>query len=272
MATIILIRGGGDMASGVALRMFRAGFRVAVTELPQPLAIRRRVSFAEAIYNGECQVEEATGRVVKDPTDTLRIMQLFAKNLVPVLIDPQGEAIKALYPTVVVDARMLKEAVPLIPTRIKLIIGLGPGFTAGENCHAAIETQRGHRLGRVLWQGSPQLDSGIPDSVGSHQAERVLRAPASGVLETQVEIGDHVEAGQTVAVVGGENVLAPFAGVLRGILHPGVEVSQGLKIGDIDPRDDPSYCTLVSDKSLAVAGGVMEAILSRPELRPHLWK
>ena len=269
---IVLVRGGGDLASGVALRLHRAGLRVVITELPQPLAIRRRVSFAEAVYNGECSVEEINARLVKDPTDTLRVLQIFAKNQIPVLIDPPGEAIKSLHPSVVVDGRMLKKRAELIPTVVKLIIGLGPGFVAGENCHAVIETKRGHTLGRVIWKGESEIDSGIPESVDARQAERVLRAPQAGILVTQAEIGDHLEAGQTVAVVNGKEVIAPFKGVLRGLLHPGFEVWAGLKIGDVDPRDNPQHCTLVSDKSLAVGGGVLEAILSRTDLRPHLWQ
>jgi xanthine dehydrogenase accessory factor len=153
-----------------------------------------------------------------------------------------------------------------------LVIGLGPGFVAGENCHAVVETNRGHRLGRVIWQGTPQCDTGIPERVVDHGAERVLRAPADGVLQAYAKIGDHLEAGQPVVEVAGQPVLAPFRGVLRGLLHPGLCVRQGLKVGDVDPRDDPLYCSLVSDKSLAIGGGVLEAILSRPELRPYYWE
>ena len=268
---IVLIRGGGDLASGVALRLHRAGLRVVVAELEQPLAVRRLVSFAEAIYAGEISVEGVTGRRVTDASDTLRILQIFAKGQIPVLVDPRADSVNSLHPTVVVDARMTKRRAELIPTPVNLIIGLGPGFVVEENCHAVVETLRSFHLGRVYWQGSAQPDTGLPDPVRGQSAERVLRAPVDGVLEAQAEIGEHVEAGQPVAEVAGEAVLAPFAGVLRGLLHSGVPVRAGLKIGDVDPRDDPSYCTLVSDKALAVAGGVLEAILSRPELRANLW-
>jgi xanthine dehydrogenase accessory factor len=274
---IVLIRGGGDLASGVALRLYRAGLRVVITEMPQPLAVRRLVSFAEAVYSGETNVEGVAGRRVSDPTDTLSVLQVLAKGKIPVLVDPQGEAIQALHPHVVVDGRMTKRRAELIPIAIKLIIGLGPGFIAGENCHAVVETNRGHMLGRVIWQGAPEPNTGLPEAVGDRRFERVLRAAAAGVLKPIVEIGDHLEPGQLIAEVvpedGGEAqpVLAPFKGVLRGLLHPGLPVQPGLKIGDVDPRDDPSFCSLVSDKSLAVGGGVLEAILSRPELRPQLW-
>ena len=272
MSTLILILGAGDLASGVALRLHRAGLKVVMTELPQPLAVRRLVCFSEAVYTGEATVEGVSAKRVKDPTDNLRVLMVLTKGSIPLLVDPQAESVKAIHPTVVVDARMTKKRAELISTPIQLIIGLGPGFVPGENCHAAIETSRGHMLGRVYWQGAPQEDTGVPDEVSQHRAERVLRAPAGGLLETHAEICDHLYEGQLVAEVAGQQVLAPFAGTLRGLLRPGVEVQPGLKIGDVDPRDDPLYCTLVSDKSLAVGGGVLEAILSRAELRPHLWK
>jgi xanthine dehydrogenase accessory factor len=272
MAMIVLIRGGGDLASGVALRLYRAGFRVAISELAQPMAIRRRVAFAEAVYGGETTIEGITGKLVKDPTDTLRIIQIFAKNYIPVMIDPQAEAVNTLHPTVVVDARMLKKHAELLPKTIQLILGLGPGFAAGENCHAVIETRRGHTLGRVIWEGSAISDTGLPEHVDKWSAERVLRAPISGVLEAKAEIGDHLEQGQTIAVISGEYIKAPFTGILRGLIHPGLTIEQGCKIGDIDPRDDPQLCNLISDKALAIGGGVLEAILSRPNLRPHIWQ
>jgi xanthine dehydrogenase accessory factor len=268
---IVLIRGGGDLASGVAYRLFRAGLRVVITELSQPLAVRRLVCFSEAVYTGEWTVEGITARKVADPTDTLRVLQVLTKGQIPVLVDPEGVSIKALHPHVVVDARMLKQRVPLIQSPIKLIVGLGPGFVAGENCHAVVETNRGHMLGRVIWKGAPQPDTGLPDAVLDRRAERVLRSPGEGILQTYVEIGEHVEIGQPIAEVAGKQILAPFKGVLRGLLRSGHPVTPGLKVGDVDPRDDPRYCTLISDKSLAVGGGVLEAILSRPELRPHLW-
>ena len=268
---IVLIRGGGDLASGVALRLHRSGLRVVITELAQPLAVRRLVSFSEAIYAGEISIEGVTGRRVADASDTLRVLQVFAKGQIPVLVDPQADSVKSLHPTVVVDARMTKRRAELIPTPVSLIVGLGPGFVVGENCHTVVETLRGHRLGRVYWQGSALPDTGLPDPVREHSAERVLRAPADGVLEARAEIGEHVEAGQLVAEVAGQVVVTPFSGVLCGLLHDGIPVKAGLKIGDVDPRDDPSYCTQVSDKALAVAGGVLEAILSRKELRATLY-
>jgi xanthine dehydrogenase accessory factor len=210
-------------------------------------------------------------------------MQVLQRGELPVLVDPQGSLLPELRscqsdPVVLVDARMTKQAPESDLHSADLVIGLGPGFVAGQNCHAAIETNRGHSLGRVIWQGAPQPDTGLPEGLPSGKgvtlspAGRVLRAPVEGILEAVTQIGEHVEAGQVVASVAGHPIYAPFKGVLRGLLQPGVPVWPGLKVGDVDPRDDPRYCTTVSDKSLAIGGGVLEAILSRPELREHLWE
>ena len=268
MPSLVLIRGGGDLATGVALRLLRCGLRVVITELPRPLAVRRTVAFAEALYTGEMTVEGITARAVSDPSDSLKILTILGKQQVPVLADPECSAARALHPAVIVDGRMTKrppEPIGYVPL---LYLGLGPGFTAGENCQAAVETRRGHMLGRVYWQGGPDPDTGQPDG----DPTRVLRAPADGQLVARAEIGQHLEAGQPVAEVGGESVAAPFKGVLRGLLHPGQAVTRGLKIGDVDARDDPRLCRLVSEKALAVGGGVLEAILSKPEVRAILWE
>ena len=266
--SLILIRGGGDLASGVALRLHRAGLRVAITELPQPLVVRRLVSFAEAVYSGEAVVEGVRARRADSPEEALEIL---AEEAIPVLVDPQARAAEALRPAVLVDGRMLKRPPDIARGSARLVIGLGPGFTAGVDCDAVVETNRGHRMGRVIWQGAAEADTGIPENVRGWVAERVLRAPADGRLEALAGICDRVRAGQKVAEVGGQPVLAPFDGVLRGLLHPGVDVRTGTKIGDVDPRGEAMYCTLVSDKSLAVGGGVLEAILSQDSLRQRLW-
>jgi len=268
---IVLILGGGDLASGVAVRLHRAGLRVVITELPQPLAIRRTVAFAEAVYAGEITVEGITARKVLDPTDKLRILTVLGKGLIPVLIDPEATAVQEIHPTVVVDARMRKTRANLIGAPGMLIVGLGPGFEAGVNCHAAIETKRGHTLGRVYWQGAPEPDSGMPEAVASHRAERVLRAASEGKVEPIVEIGAFLEPGQPIARLADQVITAPFGGLLRGLIHPSVQVVPGMKIGDIDPRSNPRLVAQVSDKALAMGGGVLEAILSRQNLRSHLW-
>jgi len=266
-----LILGAGDMASGVALRLRRVGLQVVMTELPLPMAVRRTVSFAEAIFSGETTVEGVTARRVADPTDKFRIIQVLAKGFIPLLIDPEASAINALHPNVIVDARMRKQRAELLGSAGMVIVGLGPGFEAGVNCTAVIETVRGHKLGRVYSQGLPEPDTRLPDPVGTYREERVLRAPADGEITPHAQIGDHLEAGQLIAEVAGQQVIAPFKGILRGLIHASVPVTSGMKIGDLDPRDDPSLVSLVSEKALAVGAGVLEVILSRPNLRAHLW-
>jgi xanthine dehydrogenase accessory factor len=268
---IILIRGGGDLASGVALRLHNSGFKIVITELPTPLAVRRLASFSEAIYTGEMTLEGIVAKRVNDIDDPLRILQLLSKGRIPVIIDPDGKSIQAVHPTVIVDARMLKAAPEALRHTAKLYIGLGPGFIGGSNCHAAVETQRGPWLGRVHWDGPTLPDSGIPEPVGVKQTERALYAPAEGSLVPNKTIGDFIEEGDQIAEIGGQPIMAPFKGILRGLIHPDVEVRQGMKIGDLDPRNDPELCNHVSDKALTIGGGVLEAILSKPELRPHLW-
>ena len=267
MPFLILVRGGGDLATGVAIRLLRSGLRLIITELPQPQAVRRTVSFAEAVYSSEMIVEGVTARRVDDPGDSLRILSLLGKQQVPVLVDPSCTSAKFLHPAVIVDGRMTKRPPETIGYAPQLYIGLGPGFEAGVNCQAVVETHRSHTLGRVFWHGSPDPDTGLPDG----DPARVLHAPADGELATFLNIGDHVEAGQAIAEVAGLTVIAPFSGILRGLYHPGLTVTRGLKIGDVDPRDDPRLCQMVSDKSLSIGGGVLEAILSKPELRTLLW-
>ncbi|RME88655.1 MAG: EF2563 family selenium-dependent molybdenum hydroxylase system protein [Anaerolineae bacterium] len=269
MGALILLRGGGDLASGVAYRLYRAGLKVVITELPEPLAVRRRVAFAEAVYTGRHTVEGVTARrATPDEVD-----DVLGEGDIPVVVDPAADILNdSRYPfLVLVDGRMTKRPPDLGLDAAPLVIGLGPGFVAGENCHAVVETHRGHTLGRVYWQGAPLEDTGIPEAVAGHRADRVLRAPADGVLKAYVEIGEHLEQGQVIADVAGQPIRAPFGGVLRGLVHPGLRVQQGMKVGDLDPRDDPRYCTLISDKSLAIGGGVLEAILSRVDLRARLW-
>ena len=267
MPSTILIRGGGDLASGVALRLYHCGLNVVITELGEPLSVRRTVSFSEAIYDGQVVVENVTARRVADPTDMLKIVNVLSKRHVPVLIDPAGTCAGILHPVAIVDARMLKRAPERYAHHAMLYIGLGPGFRAPDNCHVVIETQRGHRLGRVIWSGESQGDTAKPDG----DARRVLRAPADGVFASAASIGQHFEEGQQIAAVGADAITAPFAGVLRGLLRPGLTITQGTKVGDIDPRDDPALIHLVSEKALAVGGGVLEALLTRPEVRSKLW-
>ena len=268
MTSIILIRGGGDLASGIAYRLHKAGLKVLITEIAQPLSVRRKVSFCEAIYDGEITIEGVTGKLAT-PESVLSILD---EGAIPVLVDPSLTILNTDLPiTVVVDATLRKRAPDIPLDSAKLNIGLGPGFSAPENCHAVIETHRGHTLGRIYWEGTALADTGIPEQVLGIRAERVLRAPADGKLIAHGEIGDHFDKGDIICEVDGVPLKAPFNGSLRGLIRPGLIVKQGLKIGDLDPRDDPRYCTLISDKSLALGGSVLEAILSREEIRRELW-
>jgi xanthine dehydrogenase accessory factor len=275
MTIPILVRGGGDLASGVALRLYRIGLPPIITEIPRPLAVRRLVSFAEAVYSGETTVEGVTARRVDNLSEASIVLD---RGQIPVLVDPQAAVLEELpLRRILVDGRMTKRAPEIGREAAMLVVGLGPGFVAGENCHAVIETRRGHTLGRVIWQGAPESDTGVPDGTGRYDAQRALRAPCDGILHDLVDIGDHVEPGQLIAEVAAgvgdqrQPVIAPFAGMICGLLRSGSDVSRGLKIGDVDPRDNPLACRLISDKALAIGGGVLEAILSRADLRPFLW-
>ncbi len=263
-----MIRGGGDLATGVALRLHRAGIKIVIVELEKPMAVRRTVSFAEAIYSGQTEVEGIVARRVQKVIFSMAIAD---EGEIPVLVDPKLTSLPTLVPAALIDARMTKRAPEVGMNVAPLVIGLGPGFIAGENCHAVVETMRGHNLGRVFWQGSAQADTGVPGTITSYNLDRVLRAPADGRVESEAEIGQQVKAGELIATLAGQPLLAPFNGVLRGLVHPSLDVHKGMKIGDVDPRNDPSFCWHVSDKSLAIGGGVLEALLTRPEIRKKLW-
>jgi xanthine dehydrogenase accessory factor len=266
-APLVVIRGGGDLATGVAARLARSGFGVAITELRQPLVLRRTVALADAIYRGEAAVEELTARRVGSPAQA---MDEIARGTIPVLIDPEAECLADLQPVALVDGRMRKRPNELGAQAAAFVIGLGPGFVAGDDCHAVIETKRGHRLGRVIWRGPAEPDTGVPGEVGGQAARRILRAPAAGHVDAREDIGASLAEGQLVAEVAGYEVRAPLSGVLRGLIHAAVLVSSGMKIGDVDPRAEASWCWEISDKALAVGGGVLEALLSRRDFRNSL--
>ena len=255
---LVLIRGAGDLATGIALRLFRSHLRVVMTDLPQPTAIRRTVCFSQAILYGSYQVEDVTAERAETEDDVRRIL---AAGQIPVLADPRAACRAWLRPDVVVDAILAKKNLGTAITDAPLVIGVGPGFCAGKDCHAVIETMRGHTLGRAYYTGSALPNTAIPGLVGGYAGERVLRAPCEGAFRGIATIGDHVEEGQVVAYVDETPVVATLTGVLRGLLADGVQAKAGLKCGDVDPRDDNGYCQLVSDKGLSVAGGVVEAIL-----------
>ncbi|MBL8062252.1 MAG: EF2563 family selenium-dependent molybdenum hydroxylase system protein [Anaerolineales bacterium] len=253
----IFIRGGGDLASGVALRLHRVGFQVAILELEKPLAVRRTVSFSEAVYEGEQTVEGVTARLVSP--DQFQVT--LEAGEIPVLIDPEANILRNQFltspeSTFLVDARLIKREPDPLPVNLPLHIGLGPGFTAGDSCHAVIETRRSHTLGRAIYEGRAYPDSGQPEGDPS----RVLRAPDAGSVTPFKQIGDFCKKDELIAIMNDKPVTSPFDGLLRGLIHPRAEVTEGMKIGDVDVRNNPEMIRLVSDKALAVAGGVLEAI------------
>lgn len=251
---LVLLRGAGDLATGVAWRLKRAGFGVAMCELEHPRTVRRAVAFSTAVDEGSVIVEgvRAARAVIAEAIDLAR------SDTVPVIVSP---GLPPLAADVVVDARMAKRVLDTTIDDAPLVLALGPGFTAGRDCHAVIETMRGARLGRVYWQGCAAPNTGTPGVIGGRGAERVLRAPATGVARWRTAIGDIVADGAVLGTVDGAPVCAPFAGLVRGLVADGTPVSKGVKIGDVDPRQDTEWRE-ISDKALAVAGGVLEAILT----------
>ena len=255
---LALIRGAGDLATGIALRLWRSGIRVVLTDLERPTAIRRTVAFSEAIVYGETTVEDVTARLAANADEA---RALLAQGIVPVLADPGCACREALAPDALVDAILAKRNLGTRITDAPVVVGVGPGFTAGEDCHAVVETMRGHTLGRVIYSGSALPNTNIPGLIGGFAGERVLRAPCDGIFTAVHRIGDTVEEGETIGFVEGMPMKCTISGVLRGVLDDGVPVKKGMKSGDVDPRCKPEYCTTISDKALAVGGGVVEAVL-----------
>ena len=255
---LVMIKGAGDIASGIALRLWRAGINVVMTDLPKPSSIRRTVCFSEAVYRGETKVEEVRARLAANAADALRLLE---EDILPVIVDPKAESAKELHPDVIVDAILAKENLGTAITDAPGVVGVGPGFTAGTDCHAVVETMRGHTLGRVIYSGSALPNTNIPGLIGGFAGERVLRAPCDGIFTAVHRIGDTVEEGETIGFVEGQPMKCTISGVLRGVLDDGVPVKKGMKSGDVDPRCKPEYCTTISDKALAVGGGVVEAVL-----------
>ena len=253
-----LIRGAGDLASGIALRLWRSGIEVVMTDLPRPTAIRRTVSFSEAIVHGETTVEDVTARLAANADEA---RALLAQGIVPVLADPDCACRADLHPAALVDAILAKRNLGTRRTDAPIVIGVGPGFTAGVDCHAVVETMRGHTLGRVIYTGSALPNTNIPGLIGGFAGERVLRAPADGAFRSARQIGDLVKAGDVAGYVAGEPMACTIDGVLRGLIADGVLVHKGMKSGDVDPRGDVDNCYTASDKALAVGGGVLEALL-----------
>ncbi len=258
---VVLIRGAGELASGVAHRLHRSHLKVCMVEISCPLAVRRAVAFSEAIYEGKKEVEDVRARFISKPEE---IESVWRKGDIPILIDPDGKKTRNFAePDVLVDAIMAKRNLGTQVNDAPLVIGLGPGFAAGRDVHIVIETNRGHHLGKMILKGTAEPDTGIPGEIGGYTMERVLRTMKKGIFHPQKSIGDRVNQGTVVAVVDDFPVIARISGVLRGLLREGADVTKGMKVGDIDPRGKKESCFTISDKARAIGGGVLEAILYR---------
>ena len=248
--------GRGISATGCVVRLARAGFRVVALEVARPTAIRRTVSLSEAMYEGEARVEGV--RAVRREAVP---GQWAPGDPVDLLDDPGCAVLGQLSPLAVVDAVVAKRNLGTHRAMAPVVVALGPGFEAGADVHAVVETNRGHALGRVILAGRAEPNTGVPGLVGGYGQERVIHAPCNGRAEPRCAIGDRVEAGEVVLTVGGEPLRAAIGGVVRGLIRPGFEARAGLKVADVDPRCVREHCFTISDKALAIAGGVLEAIL-----------
>jgi xanthine dehydrogenase accessory factor len=255
---VVLIRGAGEMATGVAWRLYQSRFKILLTETPQPLAVRREVSFCEAVYEGRKQVEGVEAVLIHSPNE---LAGAWGSLQIPLLIDPDLSLSLTVQPDVLVDAILAKRNLGTQAEQAPLVIALGPGFKAGRDAHLVIETNRGHNLGRIISDGEAEANTGVPGMIGGYTNERVLRAPREGIVEALKRIGDPVAQGEIVARVNGGPVQAEIKGIVRGLIRDGTPVPAGLKIGDIDPRGNREFCFTISEKARAIAGGVLEGIL-----------
>ena len=255
---MILIKGAGDLATGIAYRLKKSGFDIDMTEIDKPTTVRRTVAFSQAVFDNEIVIEGIKGVKVNNINE---IYKEINQGNIPIIIDEKAEIIKELRPDVVVDAIIAKKN---LGTNIKdapIVIGVGPGFEAKVDCHLVVETKRGHYLGKVIEEGSAIPNTGVPGNIGGYTKERIIRASSNGKIKPVVSIGDFVKKGDVVAYVDGVEVLAQIDGIVRGMLQEGIEVFKGMKSGDIDPRCEKDHCFTISDKARSIGGGVLEAIM-----------
>ncbi len=260
----IIIKGAGELATGVACRLYRANFRrILMLEITAPLAVRRRVSFCETIHDKNMMVEgiEAV-RVNKDS----ELLEAWKNGKIAVRVDPKAESLHHDKPAVFIDATLAKRNLGTCISDAPLVIALGPGFVAGKDADVVVETNRGHDLGRLILAGAAEANTGDPGNIGGYTKERIIRSPANGIFIAEKQIGDAVTKGDLIGRVGRTAVIAPLDGMLRGLIRPEISVTTGLKIGDVDPRNEVSYCDTISEKARALGGAVLEAILARYNL------
>lgn len=255
---LVLIKGAGDLATGVAYRLYRAGMKIVMTDIAQPTAVRRTVAFCQCIYDGTTVVEGVTARRVDTAEQAMACVE---RGEIPVLVDPEARIRTQLPFDAEVDGILAKYNVNTRIDDAPIVLAMGPGFTAGVDCHAVIETKRGHYLGRVIEEGSAIPNTGVPGDIGGYTTERIIRACRDGVFHPVAAIGDTVSKGDVVARVDDEPVYAQMPGTVRGMLPDGLHVAQGMKSGDIDPRCAYDHCFTISDKARAIGGGVLEGLL-----------
>ena len=263
---VIVVKGAGEMASAVAWRLYMSNFRkILMLEKDYPLAVRREVSFCEAVHEGEKEIENVRAERAQTQDE---IKQCWEKNKIAVMVDPHWQTMAAIQPVVSVDAVLAKKNLGTHLSEAPLVIGLGPGFYAGKDVHLVIETHRGHNLGIIITSGEAQPNTGTPGPVAGFTEERVLRSPEAGQFLTARHISEYVKKNEIIGSVSGVNVRSGIGGVLRGLMRPNSQVTKGLKIGDIDPRGERNYCFTISDKARAISGSVLEAVLrsyNRPQ-------
>ncbi|MBE6905174.1 MAG: EF2563 family selenium-dependent molybdenum hydroxylase system protein [Ruminococcaceae bacterium] len=263
---LVLIKGAGDLASGVAHRFHQCGIPVVMTEIAQPTTVRCTVAFSRAVYEGSAEIEGVTARLADTVQSAVKIVQ---SGDIAVIADPAAKILNELPFDAVIDAVIAKSNLGTTMHDAPTVVALGPGFTAGIDCHAVVETKRGHNLGRVFYEGSAAPNTGVPGNIGGFTTERIIRAPQDGLFVPIRQIGDLVKKGEPVAQVGGTPVFALLDGVVRGMLPAGTPVVRGLKSGDIDPRGIPEYCRTISDKARAIGGGALEAVLFLKRRKEH---
>lgn len=254
----VLIKGAGDLATGIAYRLVKSGYKVLMTDILVPTTVRRTVAFSRAVYEGETVVEGVKGVLAHTIEEVHKIIN---DGNVPIIVDENASIKDSYHPDVIVDAIIAKRNTGTTIEDAPFVIGVGPGFYADKDCHVVIETKRGHYLGKVIEHGSAIPNTGIPGDIGGFTTERIIRATADGEFEPFSKIGDTVELGQVVALSGGEPVCASMPGIVRGMLQPGVKVTKGMKCGDIDARCEIDHCYTISDKARSIGGGVLEAIV-----------
>lgn len=255
---LVLIKGAGDLATGVAHRLRKCGFDIVMTEIEKPTTVRRTVAFSQAVFDKTTEVEGIRGSLAKNIDD---IKEIIKNGEVAVIVDENAEIVKELKPDVVVDAIIAKKNLGTNINDAPIVIALGPGFTASVDCNCVVETKRGHYLGKAIYEGSAIPDTGVPGDIGGYTTERIIRATDDGSIVPIVHIGDYVEKGQTVAYVNDKKVLAEINGIVRGMLQEDIKVFKGMKSGDIDPRCEKEHCFTISDKARSIGGGVLEGIL-----------